>query len=202
MLVYAFAGNFSNLHSTHPETRENKATNIELSSSIERVGEAKLESNFKIYSDFIDDMNNCHRCNKIDYIAGEDLKAGVAFINSDLNLIDDMRIVFFARGNDGGEEVSFVAIGRDIDNSNPANLDLFPNQRFGIVTKNVTLDEFWRRYEISLDNTELKEVTHPFGFVIYGKGPGIKQTFYLKGVSYDSEPAINPLPLINSTGRN
>jgi hypothetical protein len=98
--------------------------------------------------------------------------------------------------------VSFVAIGRDNDNPNLINLDIFPNQKFDIVTKNVTLDEFWRRYEISLDNTELNEVTYPFGFVMSGKESGIEETFYLKGVSFDSEPAINPLPLMNSTSTN
>jgi hypothetical protein len=201
ILVYTFAGAFSNSHFLHSTTTQDtkRAINVEDSPLIERGGEAKFYSRLMIDNDIMDDMNACHHCNKIEYTPGEEGKAGIAYMNDKLDLRGYQRIVFFARGQHGGEVVSFVAIGRSTYTPATKNVDTFPNQDFAITTKNVTLGEFWKRYEISLDKTRLEDVTHPFGFVITGPEPEVNQVFYLKGVTFDRKPAVNPLPLVNLT---
>jgi hypothetical protein len=200
ILVYAFAGVFSNFHPVHPTTiQEKRAINVENNPLMERGGEARYYSRLKINNNFMDDMNSCHLCSRIIYTPGEHGKAGIAYLNDKLDLNGYQRIVFFARGQQGGEVVSFIAIGKSAYNPSTKNVDTFPNQDFVIMTKNVTLGEFWKRYEISIDKTKLADVTHPFGFVITGHESGVEQIFYLKGVTFDSKPAVNPLPLVNMT---
>lgn len=200
ILVYAFAGVFSNSHSLHPTTTlGDSAIHVEDSPSVERGGDAKFYSRLIIDNEFVDDMNSCHLCNKIEYTPGEKGKAGIAYMNNQLDLRGYQRIVFFARGQHGGEVVSFIAIGKSAYDPTTKNVDTFPNQDFAITTKNVTLGEFWKRYEISLDKAKLGDVTHPFGFVIAGNESEVKQIFYLKGVTFDRKPAVNPLPLVNIT---
>ena len=75
--------------------------------------------------------------------------------------------------------------------------DLFPNEDFAITTKNVTLQNDWKKYEISLNKTKLEDVTLPFGFVITDNNTP-KQIFYLKGVTFDRKLAQNPLSTIKT----
>lgn len=198
--TFTFTGVFSNSHPVHPTNiQEKKAINVEDSPSVERGGDAKFYSRLTINNDFIDDMNTCHLCSKITYTPGEAGKAGIAYFDDKLDLNGYRRIVFFARGQQGGEIVSFIAIGRSAYNPSTKNVDTFLNQDFAIMTKNVTLGEFWKRYEIGLEGTKLADVTYPFGFVITGHESGEDQIFYLKGVTFDPKPAINSLPLVNIT---
>ena len=201
-LVYAF-GDFSNSHSLHPvDIKRDGTVNVEDILTIERGGEAKFYSRLVLDNNVIDPSNNCEFCNKIEYIPGSEGKAGVAYRNEKLDLSRYHRIVFFARGQHGDEVVSFIAIGRGSLDPSLNKVDTFPYQDFAITSRNVTLDNVWKRYEISLNNTNLEDVTHPFGFVITGHEPEVKQTFYLKGVTFDRKSAQHPLQIANTSSNN
>ena len=143
------------------------------------------------------DSTSCEFCNKFEYTPGGMGKAGIAYRNDKLDLEGYQRIVFFARGQHGGEEVSFTAIGRSTSGQTRYDNYLFPNEDFAITTKNVTLQNDWKKYEISLNKTKLEDVTLPFGFVITDNNSP-KQIFYLKGVTFDRKLAQNPLSTIKT----
>lgn len=200
VLVYAIARDLSNSHPPHlTNIQRDLAVNVEDTPTIERGGEAKFYSRLTIDNDFIDPTHSCNFCNKIEYTPGQEKKAGIAYRIDKLDLKGYQRIVFFARGQQGGEIVSFIAIGMISSGLNSNNIDSFPYQDFTVTTKNVTLDNFWKRYEISLNETRLDNITHPFGFVTTGHEPGVKEIFYLKGVTFDRKPAQHPIPLVNTT---
>ena len=71
--------------------------------------------------------------------------------------------------------------------------DIFPNQGFGIMTHKVTLSNHWQRYQISLNSNDLRDITHPFGFVMTGSNSSTIQIFYLKGVTFDKKYAQDSL---------
>ena len=68
---------------------------------------------------------------------------------------------------------------------------VFKNQESGLVTQDVALSNDWRRYQIALNDSDLKDVTHPFGFILTGGNTA----FSLKGVTYDTNTAEDPLAL-------
>ena len=197
ILAYALGTNVSNvpsIHAVHPTTIQiERPVHVEDTPSVDRAGDAEFNSRLMIDNDYMDSTNSCEFCNKIEYTPGGVGKAGIAYRNDKLDLEGNQRIVFFARGQQGGEEVRFIAIGRSISGQNINDEDLFPNGDFAITTKNVTLQNDWKRYEINLNKTKLEDVTLPFGFVITdNESP--KQIFYLKGVTFDRKLAQNPLP--------
>ena len=200
-LVYAF-GDFSDSHSLHVVDIKRGTVNVEDILTIDRGGDAKFYSRLVLDNNVIDPSNNCEFCNKIEYIPGSEGKAGLAYRYENLDLNGYQRIVFFARGQQGGEVVSFIALGRGSLDPTLNKVDTFPYQDFAITSRNVTLDNVWKRYEISLNNTNLEDVTHPFGFVITGDEPEVKQIFYLKGVTFDRKSAQDPLPVVNTNSIN
>jgi len=201
ILAYSLGINVSDVpgtHAVHSTTiQTERAVHVEDTPSIDRAGDAKFNSGLMIDNDFID-STNCHFCNKIEYTPGGERKAGIAYRNDKLDLEGDQRIAFFARGQQGGEEVSFIAIGRSISGQTTNDDDLFPNADFAITTKNVTLQNHWKKYELSLNKTKLEDVTLPFGFVITDSESRAKQIFYLKGVTFDRKLAQNPLPTVDT----
>ena len=200
ILAYAFVPDFSTFNSPHiSHTQFDGTINLEHTSAIVRGGEAKFYARLKIDKDFMDVSKSCDHCNKVEYTPSGDNKAGIAYSYDKLDLKGYQRIVFFAKGQQGGEVVSFIAIGRTTSDTTPSYGDTFPNQQFTIVTKNVTLDKTWKRYEISVNKTNLEDVTHPFGFVIYGHMAGAEEVLYLKGVTFDRKPAQHPLLTLNTT---
>lgn len=200
VLVYAFTHDLPSTHPSHStKFQRDPVVNVEDTPRIERVGEAKFYSRLTIDNDFIDPTHSCDFCNRIEYTPGQEKKAGIAYRADESDLKGYQRIVFFARGQQGGEIVSFIAIGRISSGLNSNKMDYFPYQDFAITTKNVTLEDFWKRYEISLNETQLGSITHPFGFVITGHKPEVREIFYLKGVTFDPNPAQHALPLVNTS---
>jgi hypothetical protein len=161
----------------------------------------------------------CEICQFIKYTPGPSptAVAGVAYkATSPLDISGAMRVVFFAKGELGGENVFFVALGKPSSTSLPAT-GPFANLAFNVVTQKVVLTNDWKRYEISLDGTSLTGVTDLFGFVLL-KGrtnvnpvvpislrPALNDNtasnvdFFIKGVAIDGNPpATTPIPA-NST---
>ena len=109
---------------------------------------------------------NCEMCQFIKYMPGPIGKAGVAYKSAQtLDLSGAKRIVFFAKGELGGENVAFVAIGKP-SNIPPVPPNIFTNLNFAVIRKNVTLTNEWPRYQLSLNGIDLTGVTDPFGFIV------------------------------------
>ena len=124
------------------------------------------------------------------------------------------RIVFFAKGELGGETIKALAIGKppDLVSTPPLNA-----LQFEVVSPNIVLTNDWKRYELHVDGLDLKDVSSPFGLVISNQrgstpiSPGpdsdkppinngnVKEvSFYLKGVSIDNKLAVNPINIVGS----
>jgi hypothetical protein len=161
-----------------------------------------------------------------------------------IDLSGAKRIVFFAKGELGGETIKALAIGKSPDLVSTPSLN---SLQFEVVSPNIVLTKDWKRYELQLDGLDLKNVTSPFGLVISNQRestpvpgsdklpfgleilnqlgisnqrestpvPGsdtppinndnVKEiSFYLKGISIDNLPAVNPINIIGpeSTSSN
>ena len=176
---------------------------IEESATPVKEADAKVSSRFVLNKDYTDPDNNCEFCTAMIYTPGRDEEAGIAYKDIKLDLEDSERIVFFARSDKPGQEVSFVAAGNDTTISSNNDTDIFPKIDFAITTENVTLQDKWKRFEIGLNSTELDDASYPFGVQLTADGSNQKQIFFLKGVTIDSTSAQNPLPTefdtLNST---
>ena len=155
----------------------------------------------------------CEMCQIAIYrpnMAGNKGVAPVAYSsNETLDLTGANRIVFFAKGELGGERLTFSAIGRPSE-SLPSTAP-FTNITFALVTTNITLANDWTRYELSINGTDLTNIEYPFGFIVErgrnnsaleqpdGDNPPLNNpstsqiTLYLKGITFDTDPAESPL---------
>ena len=80
----------------------------------------------------------------------------------------------------------------------------FNDQNFTLISEDVSLENDWRRYQISLEGVNLERISHPFAFIV-NQGPGQEATtFSLRDITYDSKPATDPLEIVeqpvNQTG--
>jgi hypothetical protein len=131
-----------------------------------------------------------------------------------LDLSGAERIVFSAKGELGGETIKALAIGKSPDLVSTPPLNAL---QFEVVSPNIVLTNDWKRYELHIDRLDLKDVTSPFGLVISNQrgsapispGPNsdeppiindnVKEvSFYLKGISIDNNPAVNPINTVGS----
>jgi hypothetical protein len=137
--------------------------NIEFSTSLDKAGDPLQVSTIASSGD-----RNCQVCSFIEYMPGPIGKAGAAYKSTQvLDLSGAQRVVFFARGEFGEENVAFVAIGKSSNTDSPPVLpDIFPNLTFAVISKNVTLTNNWARYELSLNGSGTTGVTDPFGFIV------------------------------------
>ena len=110
----------------------------------------------------------CEMCQIAIYrpnIAGNTGVAAVAYSSNDtLDLTGASRIVFFAKGELGGERVSFLSLGRPSTSLPPTSP--FTNITFESTTNNITLANDWTKYELSLNGTNLTNIKNPFGFIV------------------------------------
>jgi len=200
--------------------------NIETSTFLDKAGDALSRSGGFVQpylqtSHTMTPDGNCEMCQFIRYIPGPIGKAAVAYISTQtLDLSDAKRIVFFAKGELGGENVAFVAIGKPSSNTLPTTgPNIFKNLNFAVISKNITLTNDWTRYELSLNGLGTTGVTDPFGFVVskvrsQTQVPNLNSAyplddansnhivFFLKGVTIDNNPAINPIPTLHLSSTN
>ena len=90
------------------------------------------------------------------------------------NLSKALTLVFWARGEKGGETVSFFmgGIGKDKPFHDTANRKL----------ENIVLKKEWTRYRIPLDGEDLSQIKTGFGFNFGGQGRPF--AFYLDDIEY------------------
>jgi hypothetical protein len=203
-------------------------TSIELLELVDKAGDASQDSSYLKMSPGGGD-EEC--CQTIQYTPGPLGVAGITFKDPEaFDLTNAKRVVFFAMGQKGGETMKFLAAGSTTSNTSlngegpslipPSSdgsvslpADIFSNKKFGRITQDIVLEKNWNRYQISLDGLDLKEITDPFGFVISStnnnNGSGTPISFNLKGVTYDTKPATDPVDTLqenatlsssNSTG--
>ncbi len=199
--------------------------NIEMSKFLDKAGDAMsrsgsfAQSYLQISSTAMTADGNCEMCQFIKYMPGPIGKAGVAYTPvQTLDLTGTQRIVFFAKGQLGGENVAFVAIGKPSTTS-PVSPNIFTNLNFAVISKNVTLTNDWQRYQLSLNGIDFKGVTDQFGFIVskvrtqsqvprsislypLDDANANHIVFFLKGVTIDNMPAINPLPTVQLSSTN
>ena len=117
-------------------------------------------------------------CMKVSYSAGDNW-AGIMWqspandwgkADGGFNLADANTLVFWARGEKGGEKVKFFCGGlKDC---------AFPDTAKGETE--VTLKKTWTRYRIALDGQDLSRMKTGFAFTLGGPA----KTFYLDDISY------------------
>ncbi|MGI8833196.1 MAG: hypothetical protein ACR2IS_11245, partial [Nitrososphaeraceae archaeon] len=181
--------------------------NIEDLRATDRTGDAEADPNSLIISSDFADEESAHT---IQYTPAALGFAGIAYeADKNYDLSSAQRVVFFAKGQNGGENVTFAAVGR---NENTAVFNdtaetfgsAFNNQNFTLISEDVSLVNDWRRYQISLEGINLERISHPFAFIV-NRGPGQEATtFSLRDITYDSKPATDPLEImeqpVNQTG--
>lgn len=175
-----------------------KLSRVEHNQDLLKDGDALEKNNFKINSQFVDPDNNCDFCTQVNYTIGKAQFAAVAYHTEKIDLTGSNRVVFFARGQNGGEKIFVLIAGREDDqnrNAVPEKFykDLFTNTNFEISSGNITLFKDWRKYEISLNEVNLKDITLPFGFVAIGNKSKPNQAFYIKGITFDNKTSVNPI---------
>lgn len=172
-----------------------KLSRLEHSRNLLKYGDALEKDSFKINNQFVDPDNNCDFCTQINYTIGKEHFAAVAYRTEKIDLGGSNRVVFFARGQNGGETISFLAAGKSEAPTVGANSNksfIFPGISFAVIAHNITLSKDWKRYQIGLYATDLRNITYPFGFAIESKSSG-SLAFYLKGVTFDTKVALNPI---------
>jgi len=194
--------------------------NVETSQLLDKAGDAvstsgiPAQSNLKISSHAMTADGNCEMCQFIQYMPGPTGKAGVAYKSAQtLDLSAAQRVVFFAKGELGGENVVFVAVGKP-SNTSQVPPNIFTNLKFAVISKNITLTNEWARYQLSLNGSELTGVTDPFGFIVSkvrsqnqaastnSPHPPLTDananhiSFFLKGVTFDDNPAVKQIPTV------
>jgi hypothetical protein len=188
--------NASKVDSIHPADLLHTA-------NVVREGDAKVLSNLQINNQSLDPDNSCEFCTQVIYTPAKERQAAIAYQVDKINLTGSKRIVFFAMGQKGVEQIAFLALGKTIHESsgivNNFDKNIFPDIEFPIMTQNITLSKYWKRYEISLENADLGKITYPFGFVIMGGNQSASEIFYIKGVTFDNKSAQNPVPTVITT---
>jgi hypothetical protein len=200
--------------------------NIENFKSIDLAGDAANGTNsLTINTNALTGDGNCEICQLITFTPGPSGHAGIAYrSNNALDLTGAQRIVFFAKGELGGENLAFVAVGKDktsgqTSNTSSASPKIFKTLTFAVTTQNVTLVNDWKRYQISLNGIDLTGVTAPFGIIVQKdrhqtppSSPGNNRpplddkdpnhiVFFLKGVTIDNNLAVDPLPVVTNTAK-
>jgi len=132
--------------------------------------------------------DNCHSgptCVRVKYVPGEKTFAGVYWQYPDSNWGDEpgrkiesaKKLVFWARGELGGENVSFRVggiQGRKYQDSVDRALE--PNP--------VSLTTRWQQFQIDLDGADMSSIIGAFSWSVAKDGNPQGATFYLDGIAF------------------
>lgn len=174
-----------------------------------KAGDAALSSpTFRLETHWMDNFGetHCEECTMVEYIPGQAGFAGAAYVAANAaDFGQAKKVVFFAMGENGGEKVTFKFAGKDKQANANGNGKaakekdkVFDKQDFAVRAKDVALKNSWQRYEVPLDKVDLKNVKYPFAFEMTPPpNDAGKVRFYLKGVTFDTEPPKKPIPVEN-----
>jgi hypothetical protein len=182
---------------------------IEHSKSHELAGDSKIGNDYlEIDLQHVNPEGNCEFCSRFEYKDGPQGRAGFLYTTDrGLDLTGAKRVVFWAMGEDkdNGVKLNFLMAGKEKNTIPSSSTDnpyegkvgeIFENLEFGATTDGVFLESDWKRYQISLDNVDLKNIRHLFGFEISKEEGEKEKVFYLKGITIDQEYAEQPLATI------
>ncbi|HEX7034041.1 MAG TPA: PKD domain-containing protein [Nitrososphaera sp.] len=164
---------------------------------------------FKVDENFVDPENHCEFCTRVEYTPGSRGIAGFAYQDlTGLDLSNARKAQFWVMGEEGGERIRFKLAGKSLDriqdrvqerlgrsSDGRASEGIFTTERFALTTRELTLDDDWKKYEVDLTAADLRDITHPFAFELSGNG-NEKEVIYIKGVVYDDQPAEDPLATV------
>lgn len=145
-----------------------------------------------VYENIVDSRRGCEFCTVVEFRDGpsSDIPEVSWAADRSFNIRGAQKVTFYAMGDEGGEEVRFMAAGKEIE----TNLDgrLTSVLDFDVRTKPVTLTNEWEKFEVDLAGADLASVTSAFGIE-----PTEGQTvlIFLKGITIEAEPAEEPLEL-------
>lgn len=108
-------------------------------------------------------------------------------INDGFNLKKATRLTFWARGERGGEPVTFSmgGLGRDAKTCRPVPHATYPDSVCPPVEISPTMSATWQQYSMNLVGRDLSHVLMGFMVAISG---GDARTIYLDEIRYESEP--------------
>ncbi|MGI0025178.1 MAG: hypothetical protein ACREA4_08545, partial [Nitrososphaera sp.] len=153
---------------------------------LEKTGDGKTKAtSFVIDTDHVDPDEHCEFCMRIEFNPGNTGKGGIVLKGDRAFDLDKAtRIAFFARGETGGEDVQFMAAGKENlgGGAGPGQL------KFSFVSETTKLQKDWHKVEMDLTGKDLKAITHAFA-VDLGKSE-LKNSkepivIYLKGITFD-----------------
>lgn len=133
---------------------------------------------------------HCEYCFKINYspyLAG---KAGIAWKTAvPLDVQDAQRMVFWAKGEYGGEQIRVMILGKPNGTSTSVqDENLFDNVGFVSASESITLDPQFNRYQVDVPNIgaqNFNDITHAVALEIDG-GSGVRPVVvYIKGFIFD-----------------
>jgi PKD domain len=159
------------------------------------------------YQHWLDQDIHCEDCLKLE-MPNTGNKIGVAFSSTaNYNFEEARKVKFYVMVEDeeeGGATFSFKAVGNDRDNGTTTNVpadDLFKNQEFAVTSQNVTLNQSWNYFEMSLEGVQEKlgNVKYPFALEL-AQAEG--DVIYIKGIAYSNEPILEQYLLEASSSDN
>lgn len=133
---------------------------------------------------------HCEYCFKINYspyLAG---KAGIAWKTAlPLDVQNSQRMVFWAKGEYGGEQIRVMILGKPNGTSTSVqDENLFDNVGFVSASESITLDPQFNRYQVDVPNVgaqNFDDITHAVALEIDG-GSGVRPVVvYIKGFIFD-----------------
>ncbi|GJL53565.1 MAG: hypothetical protein NPIRA02_06970 [Nitrospirales bacterium] len=104
--------------------------------------------------------------------------------NAGVDLTGATRLIFWARGQQGGEQIEFFmgGVGRDPMTGNPTTS--FPGST-PVVKQSVTLTSTWQQYEIDVANHDLSYVLGGFGWIANAQKNPRGAVFFLDDIQYE-----------------
>jgi hypothetical protein len=131
---------------------------------------------------------------------GERLKFKVGGRDSDSEGADRGSTDRPDRGNRGSR--GLAAAPNNLNNGGDSALkikdDLFPGKAFARTTEEVAITDDWKKYEIDLTGVDMASTENPFAIEIMKKSGNAKQVFYVKGITFDTEHATEPLATVEA----
>jgi hypothetical protein len=137
-------------------------------------------------SNWTSDVHSGDSCIKITFAAKGSNWAGIYWLEPENNwgstpdggydLTGATKITFWARGENGGEQIEFFAGG--VTGSHP---DSFPKTSTG----SITLTRSWQEYAIDLTGLDLSHVIGGFGWITNDSYNPNGAIFYLDDIAYD-----------------
>lgn len=203
-IAFGFSASTDVGHQKHQGIVPTDFSNIEHRGEIIRAGDAQIVPDFSINRDFVDPDDNCDFCTQVNYSSAIGGEAAIAYQIDNVDMSNSKRLVFFAKGEKGGEQITILGAGKFVTGSSPfekklVRSDLFPDSAFGFETQQITLTKHWKRFVVDLRDRDLKEVDYPFGLIIRSNPYSEARVFYIKGVTFDEKEPAGPGLISSST---